>query len=255
MPEISRYAVVEKGAELADDVRVGPFSYVGPKVRIAPGCVIENNVSLTGKTVLGPKNHVFPMAIIGAPAHDAPAAGGQCVLGEANDIREHVTIYAGVDRPTRIGRDNLIMIGCQIGPGAELGNHGIFANCTHVNAAAVIEDYVRTSAFPVVESGVRVGAYTFIAGYACIDRDAPPFAMLQGCPFRVRGVNTHNLQRCGFTDDDVARLKRIFRDLYNSGGSDPDPEVLQRLASSRENNVHVRRLVEALRTASSRRGE
>lgn len=251
MPEISRYAVVEKGAQLADDVRVGPFAYVGPKVTIGPGCIIENNVSITGKTELGPKNHVFPMAVIGAPDPQAPSAVGQVVLGEANDIREQVTIYAGQGEPTRIGHDNLIMIGCQVGPSAQVGDHGIFANCTHINAKAIIEDYVRTSAFPVIESSVRVGAYTFVAGYACIDRDAPPFAIVQGFPYRVRGVNTHNLQRCGFTDEDISRLKRIFRELFDGSGSAPDPEVLQRLTAARESNVHVRRLLESLRAAGS----
>ena len=122
--------MVEKTAKLAEDVRVGPFSYIGPHVKVGRGCIIENNVTLVGKTTLGPKTRVFPMAVVGA----APASAGgegECIIGNANAIREHVTVYGGLDKPTRIGHDNLIMIGSQIGAGATLGDHGIFANCTH----------------------------------------------------------------------------------------------------------------------------
>ena len=185
MADISPLAVVEPGAELAADVRVGAFSYVGAEVRIGPGGIIENNVTVTGRTTLGPRNHVFPMAVVGARPNDEEAPGqcpiaGECLLEQANTIRENVVIYGGHKQPTRIGSDNLIMIGCQIGPGATIGNHEIFANCTHVLAGATVEDYVRSSAFPVVAENVRVGAYSFIAGYAWIDQDAPPFA--SHCP-------------------------------------------------------------------------
>jgi UDP-N-acetylglucosamine acyltransferase len=244
MPEISRYAVVEKGAELADNVRVEPFAYVGPEVTIGLGCVIENGASVLGRTSLGANCHVFPMAIIGS-AED-PDRSGQCVIGEANDIREHVTIAGGFDRPTRIGNDNLIMIGCRIGPGAAVGDHCILTNCTQIDADAVIEDYVGTSAFTFVAAGATVGAYTYIAGYTGIEGAAPPYAMVQGYPFRVRGVNSEKLRRCGFGDDDIRALKETFRELYNGTGAKADPKALNRLSARSGLNAHVRGLVETL---------
>ena len=259
MPEVSPFAVVEEGAVLADDVRVGPFSYVGPEVRLGPGCVIENNVTLTGKTQLGANNHISPMAVVGArPVDDENRQcllGGECVLGEANAVREHTVIYGGRERPTRIGSDNLIMIGCQIGQGAVIGNHEAFANWTSVLAGAVIEDYVRTSAFPVVQENVRVGAYTFIGGYTRVDRDAPPFAMIQGQPFRVRGVNTHNLRRCGFGQDDIRALKTAFRDLYNGAGHGVNRDVLDELLGDTESPPPVRRLAQAIHQGLQPRGD
>ena len=250
MSGISPLAVVAEGAHLADDVRVGPFSYVGPQVRLGPGCVIENNVTLTGKTQLGANNHVSPMAVVGAhPVDDEGrqyTISGECVIGEANAIREHTVIYGGRDGPTRIGSDNLIMVGCQIGQGASIGDHEAFANWTSILAGAVIEDYVRTSAFPVVQENVRVGAYTFIGGYTRVDRDAPPFAMIQGQPFRVRGVNTHNLRRCGFEQADIRALKRAFRDLYNGAGRGIDRDVLERLLGDPESPPPVLRLARAV---------
>lgn len=254
MPRISRYAVVEPAAQLAEDVQVGAFSYVGPHVRIAPGCVIHNNATVTGRTTLGEKNVVFPMAVVGAPA-SASAGPGECVIGQANAIREHVTIYAGAESPTSIGTDNLIMINSQIGAGATIGDHEIFANCTMVGAGAVVEDYVRTSGFTTIFAGVRVGAYTMVAGYAGIDRDAPPFAMVQGHPFRVRGCNTENLKRCAFGETDIRELKRAFRDLFNGTSKEANARVLKKFTRRPPANPHVVRLVEAVRRGAGLPGE
>jgi len=243
---------VERGAKLAGDVRVGPFSYIGPRVRIGPGCVIENNVTVTGRTRLGQENRVFPMAVIGV-SEAGPDGRAQCIIGQANTFREHVTVYAGGEGPTRIGNDNLVMIGCQIGPGASVGGHGIFDNYTQIGRESRIEDYVRTSAFVSVDPGVTVGAYTFATAYAGIDRDAPPFAIVQGFPFRVRGANPQNLRRCGFGDDDICALKAAFRELFDGSQSRPDEEALRRLASDRTANPHVRLLVEAVRRSAAGR--
>jgi len=250
MPNLSAHAIVEKGAKLADDVRVGPFSYIGPKVRIGAGCVIANNATVIGRTTLGEKNLVFPMAVVGA-APDASGKPGECIIGKANTIREHVTVYAGLKTPTRIGSDNLIMIACQLGAGSAISDHGIFANCTQIGPEAKVGDYVRTSGFTVIEAGATVGAYTFTAGYAGVDHDAPPFAIVQGFPFRVRGVNTENLRRCGFGEDDIHALKAAFHEMFDGSGSSADPAAVRRLLADRNLNRHVRRLVEAAKACST----
>lgn len=246
MANISPHSVVEKGARIARNVVVGPFCYIGSGVKIGRGCIIENNVTIVGQTTLGDHNHIYPMAVIGE-ALDGNEDEGKCVIGSANNLREHATIYAGsAKNPTRIGQNNLIMIACQIGPGTQVGDHGIFANCTHIAEQAIIEDYVRTSAFSFVDKGVRLGAYTFTAGYVQVDHDAPPFAMIQGSPYRVRGVNSHNLKQCGFGEEDIRSLKRAFRELFNNTG-DLKGEVLQNLARDRKANQYVKLLVDYLK--------
>ncbi len=247
MPGISRLAIVDKAAAIARDVRIGPFCCIGPEVRIGPGCIIESNVTITGRTTLGARNHVFAMAVIGAPHQGPSPPPGECILGDANAIREHVTVYAGNDRPTRLGSDNLVMIASQVGAGATVGDHGIFANCTQIDPEAVVEDYVRTSAFAVVRRGATVGAYTFIAGYAEVDRYAPPYAIVYGFPFRIRGVNVENLKRCGFGEDDIRILTRAFREIFRDHSDHLRPDGLDALRAELAGNPHVGALVEFIR--------
>jgi UDP-N-acetylglucosamine acyltransferase len=252
MPQISPQAIVENGAEFADDVRVGAFSYVGRDVRIGAGCVLENNVTVLGRTTLGEKNHLFPMAVVGAAAEDD--APGRCVLGEGNAVREHATIHGGTDdAPTQIGNGNLIMVGCVIGGGARIGDHDILDNCSHVAPRASLSNYVNMSGFASVQANFRVGAYTFITGYASVDRPAPPFAIVQGCPMRVRGVNWRHLKRCGFGDDDIRAIKIAFRELFNGGGLQVSERALKKLKS--HDNPHVRRLVEEVENGRDTRPE
>jgi len=251
MADISRKAIVEKGAKIAKGVRVGAFSYIGPNVKIAQGCVIENNATIVGHTTLQADTHVFPMAVVGAADNDIK--DGRCDIGQAGIIREHVTIHAGIDKPTKIGKNNLIMIASHVGAGATILDHGIFANCTHIGAGANVHEYVRTSGFSFIADGVTVGAYTFVAGYAGVDHDAPPFAMVQGFPFRIRGVNIENLRRCGFGDDDIRKLKKAFRDLFNGPNSPAHSHGAEKLSADAKANPHVRRLVEFLRGQSGDR--
>lgn len=249
MSNISPHAIVERSAKVAADAVIGPFSYIGPHVRIGPECVIGNNVTIVGRTTLGEKTRVFPMAVIGTSADGDASA--ECVLGKANTIREQVTIFGGTKQPTRIGQANLIMINCVVGAGAMLGDHGIIVNGTIIGAEAKIEDYLHTSAFAAIAPGVSVGAYTFVAGYADVDHDAPPFAFLQGNPFRVRGVNTEGLKRCGFGEDDIRSLKEAFREIFNGEGASANEDALARQAGSA--NTHVRRLVAVVQASRGKR--
>lgn len=248
MPTISPYATVDS-PHVADNVVIGPFSYIGPEVVLGAGCIIDNNVIITGKTTLGPDNHIFPMVSIGHP--EVPGMDNICTIGQANSIREHVIISPGTDGPTEIGQDCLIMAACRVGASASVGSHVVLANCTTIGRKSAVADYVRGSAFAVVDDGVRVGAYSFLNGYAHIDRNAPPFAMLEGDPYRIRGVNAHNLSRCGFGDDDIKALKRAYREMYNGRGSRADQEVLDRLLGDPQTNPVVRKAVEAIIAGAS----
>jgi UDP-N-acetylglucosamine acyltransferase len=248
MPNISRYATVES-SHVADDVIIGPFTYIGPDVVIASGCRIDENVIIAGKTTLERDCHVFPRAQIGHPTFFDGC--NICIIGQANRLREHVTVLPGKDSPTEIAHDCLIMGATSIGASAKIGSHVVLANSTTIGHGAIIEDYVRSSAFPIVDDNVRVGAYSFMNGYAHISSDAPPYAMLEGDPFGVRGVNTHNLSQCGFGADDIRALKYAYREIYNGKQARPNPDVIARLLADADTNPLVRQAVEAIRAEVS----
>ena len=53
----SSTAIIEPGAKLADDVQVGPYSYIGNDVEIGAGTIIESHVVLKSHP-LGQTTHL-----------------------------------------------------------------------------------------------------------------------------------------------------------------------------------------------------
>jgi len=54
MPQIHPTAIVDTSAEIGDGVEIGPFSVVGPDVKIGDGSSLLSHVVLEGRTTLGP---------------------------------------------------------------------------------------------------------------------------------------------------------------------------------------------------------
>jgi len=246
MAEISPKAVVANPAGLADDVQVGPFSFVGPEATVGPGTVIANNVTVTGRTTIGAGAHLFPGCVVGSAPSGADGADAACRIGAGNVIREHVTVEAGA----ALGDHNLLMVGCQVAHDAVLAGEGIFANFTRIAHHARIEPFVRTSGSTAIEAYATVGAYAFTTGYAEVRSDVPPYAIVQGVPVRVRGLNVENLRRCGFDAASIEALKHAFRSLFNGSCATPTPEQLTE-AEAASDNEYVRHLVGSLRRSAA----
>ena len=94
---IHPFAIVEDGASIAPDVKIGPFAVVGRNVSIASGSVLHSHVVVDGHTSIGEKTEVFPFASLGARPQDLKYSGeaSKLVIGSGNIIREHVTMNPG----------------------------------------------------------------------------------------------------------------------------------------------------------------
>src|SRR3990170_6000836 len=97
---IAETASVDPAAEIEDDVEIGPFSVVGPHVRIKSGTRLLNSVTIMGHATIGRENVIYPNVVIGGEPQDISYAGSdtQVVIGEANTIREGVTINRGREK-------------------------------------------------------------------------------------------------------------------------------------------------------------
>ena len=80
-------AIVAKGAELDEGVRVGPFAVIGPKVRIGADTAIHSHAVIDGKTTMGRNNRVFNGAVLGTIPQDLKYDGEdtELVIGEADE--------------------------------------------------------------------------------------------------------------------------------------------------------------------------
>jgi UDP-N-acetylglucosamine acyltransferase len=218
---ISPLAVVDPAAEIADDVHIGPFCVVGPKVRIGRGTRLENSVTLMGDVVLGEENHLFPYVVIGAHPQDISYRGTdtRVLIGDGNMIREHVTINRATEKEdgvTRVGSDNYLMAGSHIAHDCQLGNHIKMANGAMLGGHVHIHDYATLSGAVGVHHFATIGAYSFVSGQSRILHDVPPYMLVDGAPARPRCVNVVALKRAEFSDDAIRALSEAHRLMYRA---------------------------------------
>ncbi|HLL88501.1 MAG TPA: acyl-ACP--UDP-N-acetylglucosamine O-acyltransferase [Tepidisphaeraceae bacterium] len=250
MPEISPLASVDPRAELADDVVVGPFCVVGPHVRLGAGCVLQNSVTLTGHTTAGERNVFFPNAVIGAPPQDKRYRGEpvQLQIGDDNVFREHVTVHCGTvagGGVTRLGSDNLLMVGGHVGHDVRLGSHCVLSNNFMLAGHVVLRDRVNLGGGVGVRHFVTIGEFGFVTAMTRVTQDVPPFCIVDG-PNVIRGLNKVGLKRGGFDGADIDALddaaKRLF--YYRTK---PFALALAEFDTLDGLNPHVRHMVEFLR--------
>ena len=235
MPKIHPTAVVEPGAQLADDVVVGPFCFVGEKATIGQGTRLVSHVAILGRTTLGVHNTVWPQAVLGADPQDLKFHGedSQLVVGDHNQIREAVTMQLGTENGgwfTRVGSRNLIMVGCHVAHDCEVGDHVVMANAVGLAGHVVVEDHASIGGAVGVHHFVTFGAHCFVGGMSRIVHDVPPFMIAEGDPAAVRAVNTIGLSRRGFTPQQLDILKSAHRRLYRGAGERSELSMPQRLA-------------------------
>ncbi len=225
MPQIHPSAVVERTAELAEDVVVGPFCYVGPRVRLGAGTRLVTHVTVLGRTTLGAQNVVWPYATIGGDPQDLKFHGedSQVLIGDRNEIRENVTIHKGTDNGggiTRVGDDNLIMVGVHVAHDCTIGSHIIIANAVQLAGHIVVEDHAAIAGAAAAHHFVTIGQYAYVGGLTRVVKDVPPFMVVEGNPARVRKANVTLLERSRFSNERIERIKKAHRLLFANGDSE-----------------------------------
>ena len=215
-------AIISPGAELAEDVKVGPYSIIGNDVQIGAGTEIGSHVIIKGATEIGDNNRILQFASIGEDPQDKKYAGEKTrlVIGDGNTIREYCTLNRGTAQDigvTRIGNNNWLMAYVHVAHDCDIGNEAVFANNSSLAGHVSVGDYVIFGGFAGVHLFCRVGAHSFIGNYAAVTRDVPPYIMVSGQPAVPRGVNSAGLKRRGFNSDQAKNIKEAFRLLYRLG--------------------------------------
>jgi UDP-N-acetylglucosamine acyltransferase len=219
---IDSRAVISPQAQLAADVRVGPFTVIGPDVVIGAGTWIGPHAVINGPTRIGTDNKIFQFASLGDAPQDKKYNGEptRLEIGDRNVFRESVTVNRGTthDRGvTQIGSDNLLMAYSHVAHDCRLGDQIVMANCATLGGHVELGDWVIMGGLSAVHQYTKVGAHCFIAHNAAVTRDVPPYVMAVGRPAVPHSINSEGLKRRGFTAEQILNIRRAYRLLYRSG--------------------------------------
>ncbi|AJD48820.1 acyl-[acyl-carrier-protein]--UDP-N-acetylglucosamine O-acyltransferase [Isoalcanivorax pacificus W11-5] len=215
-------AIIDARAELASDVQVGPYTVIGPDVKIGAGTVIGPHVVIQGPTTIGRDNRIFQFASVGEACQDKKYKGEPTALeiGDNNVIREHVTIHRGTVQDnglTRIGHNNLLMVGVHVAHDCMIGNDNIFANTTGIAGHVHIGDGVILGGMTGVHQFCRIGSYAMTAGCSLVVKDIPAYVMVGGNPAASRSMNFEGMRRRGWSAEVISQLRQAYKTVFRQG--------------------------------------
>lgn len=214
-------AVIHPQSELHPTVQVGAYAVIGANVKVGMETIIGPHVVLEGPCEIGARNQIFPGAAIGMEPQDLKFVGEPTwvKIGDNNLIREYVTINraTGAGEATVIGNHNLLMAYVHVAHNCIIEDHVIIPNSVALAGHVHIESRARLGGVLGVHQFVRIGQHAMVGGMARIDRDVPPYMLVEGNPARVRTLNLVGLKRSGMSSEDLQVLKKAFRLLYRSG--------------------------------------
>lgn len=219
MQEIHPTAVIEAGAVLGEDVKVGPFCMVGPNVVLGDNVELVSHVVVAGHTSIGARTRIFPFASIGHQPQDLKYAGEETRLeiGQDNQIREHVTMNpgtAGGGGLTKVGDRCLFMASSHVGHDCKVGNNAILANNATLAGHVEVEDFVIFGGLSAVRQWCRIGAHSIIGGLTGVEFDVIPFGSVIGDRARLHGLNLIGLKRRNYSRDEIHALRHAYKDIF-----------------------------------------
>jgi UDP-N-acetylglucosamine acyltransferase len=216
-------SIVERGAELADGVEIGPFCTVGPKAKLGEGVRLVSHVSVAGNTSIGARTVIYPNASMGHPPQDLKFKGEdtKLIVGADNVIRESSAFHLGTVTgrgQTVVGDKGFFMACSHVGHDAIIGNGVVVGNNVPLGGNAVIEDFVILGGNSAIHQFGRIGKYAFIGGGAPVVGDVIPFGMVDNHG-RLHGLNLIGLKRRGFKRETINALRAMYRDIFLGKGN------------------------------------
>ncbi len=212
-------AIVDSKAELADDVKIGAFSIIGPDVKIDTGTTIGPHVVINGHTAIGKNNTVFQFSSLGEAPQDKKYQGEPTKLqiGDYNTIREFCTFNRGTTQDkgvTKIGNHNWIMAYVHIAHDCHVHNNTILANNSSLAGHVDLYDHAILGGFTLIHQFCKIGEHVITAVGSVVFKDIPPYVTASGYDANPHGINSEGLKRRGFSAESISNIKRAYKTLY-----------------------------------------
>ena len=249
-------AIIDSKAELAQDVSVGPYAFIGAGVTLERGVSVGHGATLEGPTHVGADTHIWPQAAVGMAPQDLKYAGEETRLeiGQRCRIREFASLHrgtAGGGGVTTIGDDVLIMNGAHVGHDCRIGNKCIIAANSALGGHVIMEDQSILGGVSGVHQFVRIGAHAMVAAGIVVTQDVPTYAVVMGGEEGLAGVNITGLKRRGFSRESIQNISKSMKILFLEDSSAPLSERLETARAKYGDDLAVQDLLTFIDGAGS----
>jgi UDP-N-acetylglucosamine acyltransferase len=255
MGDIHQSAIVEDGARIGANVRIGPYSIIERDVVLDDNVVVHSHVVVSGHTTIGAGTALYPFAAVGGPPQDTSYKGEPTtvVVGPNCIIREHVTINRGTARgrgETRIGANCFLMVAAHVAHDCVMADRVVLVNNATLGGHVEVGEHAIVSGLAAVQQHCRIGAHAFIGGLSGVNSDVIPFASAIGERAELGGLNVVGLKRRGFDRPTIHALRAAYQAIFNGGGT--RAERLERVAEKYPDVAPVMMMVDFIRKSGDR---
>lgn len=218
---ISPLAYIEEGAQIGENVKIGPFCCVYNDTVIGDGTILENNVTIFPGARIGKNVHIFPGACIATVPQDLKFKGEYTTveIGDGTHLHECVTVHRGTASKmvTKIGKNCMIMAYCHVAHDCNVGDNVIMSNSVQMAGEVVVDPFAVVGGGSLIHQFTHIGSFCMIQGGSGLVKDIPPYAMVGRSPAKWMGINTVGLRRHGYTTAQIINIQDIYRLVYASG--------------------------------------
>ena len=216
---IHKTAIIDPKAKIASNVKIGAYSIIGPDVEVNENTIIHSHVSISGQTIIGKENKIYPFASIGNDPQDLKYNGEKTklIIGDNNTIREYVTINPGTiggGGETKVGNNCLFMISSHVAHDCIVGDNVIIANNVPLGGHVIIEDNVVIGGNSAVQQFTRIGKMAMIGGMTGVLHDVIPYGLSTGNRNSLQGLNLIGLRRAKFENKDILELSDAYKKIF-----------------------------------------
>lgn len=253
--QIHPSSVIEDGAKLGTNIKIGPFCHVGANAVLADGVELKSHVVIAGNTQIGANTRVFPFASLGHEPQDIKFHGEQSRLeiGENCTLREHVTMNPGTEGGgglTKVGNNCFFLIGSHVAHDCKVGNGVIFSNSVMLAGHCEVGDFAIIGGGAGVHQFVRIGAHAFVGGLSGVENDVIPYGMALGNRAYLGGLNIIGLKRRGFEREVIHAIRKAYRMLFANEGT--IAERVEDVAASFSNIAQVDEILDFIKKGGDR---
>lgn len=259
--QIHPMAVVDPGAKLGNNVKIGPFCHIGSHVRLDDNIELKSHVVIEGHTTIGEGTVIFPFTSLGHHPQDKKFQGEFSTLeiGKKNTIREYVTMNPGTEGGggvTKVGDHGLFMVGVHIAHDCQIGNHVIFANHATLAGHVYVDDFAIIGGLSAVHQFVRIGAHAMIGGMSGVEQDVIPYGVIIGERARLSGLNLIGLKRRNFSAAAIQQLREAYKILFDKDIKDFENSTLleriEKVTAQYKESDEVMHIIDFIKNDSKR---
>ena len=251
---IHKTAIVDVKAKISDNVKIGPYCFIGPEVEISANSVLHSHVNIVGNTKIGKNNQIYPFSSIGTPPQDLKYKGekNSLIIGNNNKFREYVNINPGTEQGggvTTVGDNNLFMVYCHVAHDCSISNNIVLANNVQVGGHVSIQNNAIVGGSCAIHQFSRIGESAMVGGMTGVLSDVIPFGLSMGNRNNLMGLNLIGLRRSKVSNENIKKIQLAYEIIFKTPNF---RENIEGINSDLKNNEFVKKILNFINSDKKR---